>query len=679
MFTRKALLLLSGLLLMALFSVLAANADIRQSATMVAVESQQTVQAPVSRAACMMARHDGVLMYYATNCQTGIGFYTYFNPTLMCATPTYPFEITSFSFTLFDPGGYVWPAQMDVVVYAVTQQPDSCTGPGVELCRYPIVADAATYGYPNVGTYTFPSACCVNSSFFVGVEYRAGTAGSTPSVMFDNNVTPVICDNWARWTDGMYYEWYNYWAPPVAGYPLFWVDGETESANCATCDWQPGDPYKMHFPQLPNDAGWDVNATAPTVLADDWQCSETGLIKEIHFWGSWRNGIEGRILYFVLSVHADIPADPPQFPYSRPGETLWEREVTEFTETPIDPPSLEGWYDPSINEIIPSDHGAYFQYDICFDNENDWIKQAQGVVYWLNISAVIEDPQTTRWGWKSTLDHFNDDAVWAYWGALDWMDMWEPSEPIHNQFYAQIDPQGVIFAGGGTDYYGDGWYWYESGWWNIWFYDHPFTYDRGKAIRMDLVLGKMNDMLPSFVILAINWSTDRWSLMPQQDSIPPLPGVDEELFIRRDTVLLGEEITGHFVFDDLIRDYNPEWVSVDVIGSNLFLEGIITHECRASLDLSFVITSEPSACDCMPGDANGSTTLNISDAVYLIAYIFSGGLPPTPYPVCSGDANCDCTVNISDAVYLIAYIFASGTAPCSCQQWLSQCGPPLRK
>jgi hypothetical protein len=29
-----------------------------------------------------------------------------------------------------------------------------------------------------------------------------------------------------------------------------------------------------------------------------------------------------------------------------------------------------------------------------------------------------------------------------------------------------------------------------------------------------------------------------------------------------------------------------------------------------------------------------------------------------------GDANCDSTVNISDAVYLIAYIFSGGPAPC---------------
>ncbi len=63
------------------------------------------------------------------------------------------------------------------------------------------------------------------------------------------------------------------------------------------------------------------------------------------------------------------------------------------------------------------------------------------------------------------------------------------------------------------------------------------------------------------------------------------------------------------------------------------------------------------------GDADGSGGVNISDAVYLINYIFSGG--PAPNPLLSGDADCSGTVNISDAVYLINYIFSGGAAPCA--------------
>ncbi len=64
----------------------------------------------------------------------------------------------------------------------------------------------------------------------------------------------------------------------------------------------------------------------------------------------------------------------------------------------------------------------------------------------------------------------------------------------------------------------------------------------------------------------------------------------------------------------------------------------------------------------VPGDADGSGGIDISDAVFLIGYIFSGGAAPNPLD--AGDANCDHSVDISDAVYLISYIFSGGPAPC---------------
>ncbi len=53
------------------------------------------------------------------------------------------------------------------------------------------------------------------------------------------------------------------------------------------------------------------------------------------------------------------------------------------------------------------------------------------------------------------------------------------------------------------------------------------------------------------------------------------------------------------------------------------------------------------------GDANGDCLCDISDAVFLIAYIFSGGPGPGPY----GDVNFDGYVDISDVVGVIEYIF----------------------
>jgi hypothetical protein len=71
----------------------------------------------------------------------------------------------------------------------------------------------------------------------------------------------------------------------------------------------------------------------------------------------------------------------------------------------------------------------------------------------------------------------------------------------------------------------------------------------------------------------------------------------------------------------------------------------------------------PSCNSC--GDANNDDEIDISDAVFLISYIFSGGPAPADCngPNGKGDANGDGEIDISDAVYLISYIFSGGPAP----------------
>lgn len=62
------------------------------------------------------------------------------------------------------------------------------------------------------------------------------------------------------------------------------------------------------------------------------------------------------------------------------------------------------------------------------------------------------------------------------------------------------------------------------------------------------------------------------------------------------------------------------------------------------------------------GDANSDGSINVSDAVYIINYVFVGGDPPNP--LANGDVNCDGSVNVSDAVYIINFVFVGGNPPC---------------
>jgi len=653
------------------------------------------------------------------------------------------------------------------------------------------------------------------------------------------------------------------------------------------CGWNPGDPHKMHWPQLPDETGWAVNATQPLILADDFMCMQTGWIKDIHWWGAWMNGIEGEVLSFVLSLHTDIPADQSPTGYSMPGVTLWEVEIPGMPGTPFDPPTMEGWYDPSQGLVIYDDHQPYYQYDVCLD-EQYWFWQDSNTVYWLNISAIVADPAVTQWGWKSTQDHWNDDAVYAWWGNLDWQEIYEPGQEcdtVANAFSITVDPMGTFLEGFGENAYGDGWYFYPmEDWWNVWFYDHPFTYDNYKDGLIEFDVFLFDQGYPAYFEIAVNWSTDLWWLDFPEIGRPPLPGEPEEIYIGRQTLFAGEFFEGHYILDYSLPDYNPEWISVDVRGYNYIIPGgVILHACcpkePQSLDLAFVITGEPpdptgaccydptggpvesacvvttqsncesglggvyqgdgtscnapeacclpggdcimadplccvnelggvpqgqgtsctaleacclsdgvcimldplccdeqggvpqgpgtactaveacclndgtcemldplccddqggtpqgpgtictepevccmqdgscvlldplccddqggtpspigataclgdsnengvddaceeEVCDCIPGDADGSGIYNILDVTYLINYLYKSGPPPTPYALCSGDADCNCQINILDVTYLINYLYKSGNPPCTCEQWLINCGPPLRK
>jgi hypothetical protein len=377
--------------------------------------------------------------------------------------------------------------------------------------------------------------------------------------------------------------------------------------------WQPGDGHKMHYPQLPDEAGWDVRSTDPVFLADDWRCSGTGWVSDLHFWGSWRNGLVGRILFFVFRIYDDIPAEQSPTGYSMPGVVLWEFETDRFGATPIDPPSTEGWFDPVTGEEVPDDHQAYFQYDVYFDTlTQEAFLQEEGTIYWIGITAVLEDATNYQWGWKSSVDHFNDDAVWSLSPNYDWIELYEPGTG-----------SGFPYTPGDVD--GDG----------------DVDNDDVNALSAWI----FNQTAPG------SWTPD--------GSLYPAGDVDGDCFnLIFDVNILAQFVTNGTPPLQYCPNYPP-------------------GEPAISLDLSFVITGGR-GCDCTPGDADGNGLINISDAVYLVGYIFGGGPAPTPYPICSGDADCNCLVNISDAVYLISYIFGGGPAPCPCQQWLTNCGPPLR-
>jgi len=187
----------------------------------------------------------------------------------------------------------------------------------------------------------------------------------------------------------------------------------------------------MHYPQLPDlsTSGIDVNATwkypiSPTaprpfskILADDFRCSETGPINDIHIWGSWLDDQVFSGTQFKLSIHADIPAiSGIPGSYSRPGPELWKAVFTpgSYLPRPLGTGATERFWDPNTNQILGTDNEVW-QYN--FTNIPNPFVQEEGKIYWLDVQALVPESFPGAFGWKTTnpqvTQHFMDDAVYG--------------------------------------------------------------------------------------------------------------------------------------------------------------------------------------------------------------------------------------------------------------------------
>jgi len=238
---------------------------------------------------------------------------------------------------------------------------------------------------------------------------------------------------------------------------------------------EPNEEEEIKYVQLPDldYTGLDVDATldpagispwGPQLLADDFPCTTTGPITDIHIWGSWYHdelpyGDPNKVT-FTLSIHDDIPRDPcDPYSYSMPGNLLWVKDFYpgDFDVSIYAANLYEGWYVPCA---IPPYYEPYadsicWQYDFYIDPYEAFIQQGdpcEPVVYWLDVQAQVEsyDPcYPIRFGWKTSLEHWNDDAVWAigdeYAGHSQWQELRYPQG--HELYPDSIDLAFMITTG----------------------------------------------------------------------------------------------------------------------------------------------------------------------------------------------------------------------------------------
>ncbi len=145
------------------------------------------------------------------------------------------------------------------------------------------------------------------------------------------------------------------------------------------------------------------------------------------------------------------------------------------------------------------------------------------------------------------------------------------------------------FTGGNG--YGGQWYFYENTvWWNMWFLNEPFIAQNHKVAFISFRVVSLYPGILSNLTVVVNWSTPWWSWPEPQNPpappIPPLTAGQEEMMIARSQplIMINNQMIPHefpgipveVVFP--IWDYNPEWISMDVRGTNVWVTGMPTEQ-----------------------------------------------------------------------------------------------------
>jgi hypothetical protein len=158
-------------------------------------------------------------------------------------------------------------------------------------------------------------------------------------------------------------------------------------------------------------------------LADDFLCTEPGLLTDVHFWGSWLGDVKTEISKIHLSIHGDDPVGPggsdPDNTFSKPDQLLWQADFGpgQFLEQRVAIVEPGEWFwDSHLRELLfPGDFTVY-EYDIQIDPAIafEQVGTAENpLVYWLDVRVETMAGLPAQFGWKTRAlpEHFNDDAV----------------------------------------------------------------------------------------------------------------------------------------------------------------------------------------------------------------------------------------------------------------------------
>jgi hypothetical protein len=113
---------------------------------------------------------------------------------------------------------------------------------------------------------------------------------------------------------------------------------------------------------------------------------------------------------------------------------------------------------------------------------------------------------------------------------------------------------------------------------------------------------------------------------------------------------------------------NLQDISVTILSSALapatYRDTIVVASDNAGngpLQVVIIYTVKPVGGDSR-GDVNNSGSINSTDIIYLVNFVFKGGQPPIP-TADEGDVDCSGNITSSDIIFLVNYVFKGGPEP----------------
>jgi len=162
---------------------------------------------------------------------------------------------------------------------------------------------------------------------------------------------------------------------------------------------------------------------------------------------------------------------------------------------------------------------------------------------------------------------------------------WGLASAAEDQFMVDLGRHGKIIRGGGTGFNDGAWYYYPHTGQSVqWFYNGAVNLDNKKVVEVELTVRVLDPGLGKIGTFeaSVNWTRATW---PEDQNTPPLPDtkkpwlapqyIQETVVVPRTSVLKPMTVKATVE----IPEFCPEWVSIDIRGENITVEGLIRHEC----------------------------------------------------------------------------------------------------